>query len=197
MTETVPPVEAVLGDQSPLPALLRAGARRRRTARVALSEYLKGAEFRLLCLELACLAAAEPADTEAEPQPLTAFAATILQARWKKLSHAGKSLDDLDNPGLHGLRLKAKRLRYAAEFFAPLFAEKPAARFIRRLSVLQERMGLFNDTTVAEALLRELNSNPGYASGMVLGFTAARGSRARPKIAAAWSRFRHRQPFWE
>ena len=197
MTETAPPVEAVLGKQAPLAALLRGGARRRRTARISLGEYLTGPAFRSLCLELACLAAAQPADTEAEPKPLTEFAAAILQARWKKLSNTGKSLEDLDDPGLHGLRLKAKRLRYAAEFFAPLFAEKPTVRFIRRLSVLQEQLGLFNDTTVAETLLRELSASPGYAAGLVLGFTAVRGSRARPKIAAAWSRFRRREPFWE
>ncbi len=105
--------------------------------------------------------------------------------------------EELDNPGLHGLRLKAKRLRYAAEFFAPLFPEKPASRFIRRLAELQECLGMFNDTTVAGALLREVGGKPGYGAGIVLGFTAARGARARPKIVAAWARFRRRDAFWE
>jgi hypothetical protein len=45
-------------------------------------------------------------------------------------------------------------------------------------------------------LLRNLNGKPNYAAGLVLGFTAARGVRARPKIAAAWDRFRRRDPFW-
>jgi CHAD domain-containing protein len=121
----------------------------------------------------------------------------VLRSRWKKLAHVGRSLEELDNPGLHGLRLKAKRLRYAAEFFAPLFPGKATARFIRRLSDLQERLGLFNDTTVAETLSRELNASPGYASGLILGFTAARGAGVRPKIAAAWTRLRRREPFWE
>jgi CHAD domain-containing protein len=92
--------------------------------------------------------------------------------------------------------LKAKRLRYAAEFFAPLFPGKHASRFIRRLAVLQERLGVFNDAAVAASLLRELNGNPGYAAGLVLGFTAARGSRSRPKIAEAWVRLRRMEPFW-
>ena len=130
------------------------------------------------------------------PPPLIEFAADVLRTRWKKLVKVGRALDDLDNPALHGLRLKAKRLRYAAEFFAPLFPEKSASRFIRRLAALQERLGQFNDTTVAEALLRDLNGKTGYAAGLVLGFTAARGVRARPKIAAAWVRFRRRDPFW-
>jgi triphosphatase len=94
------------------------------------------------------------------------------------------------------LRLKAKRLRYAAEFFAPMFPDKPAARFIRRLSVLQERLGKFNDTASADTLLRELTDKPGYAAGLVLGFTAARGAHSRSKIEDAWARFRRRDPFW-
>jgi CHAD domain-containing protein len=200
MTETAPPVEAVLPHQPGLHALLRAGTRRRHAARAALGEHVTSSAFRVLGLELACLAAADaptdaPTDAAGFP-PLTEFAAGVLQKRWKKLLAVGKSLDDLDNPGLHGLRLKAKRLRYAAEFFAPLFPEKPVSRFIRRLSVLQEYLGLFNDTTVAETLLRDLTGKPGYAAGLVLGFTAARGLRARPKIAAAWARFRRRDQFW-
>ena len=62
--------------------------------------------------------------------------------------------------------------------------------------MLQNRLGVFNDTTVADTLLRELNANPGYAAGLVLGFTAARGADIKPKIAAAWARFRRRDPFW-
>ena len=160
-----------------------------------MGSYVASESFRMLTLELACLAAAD-APIDAAPPSLTGFASGILRKRWKRLLKIGKTLDDLDNPALHGLRLKAKRLRYAAEFFAPLFAEKSASRFIHRLAVLQERLGIFNDTTVAATLLRELNSRPGHASGLVLGFTAARGSRARPKIAAAWTRFRRRDPFW-
>jgi hypothetical protein len=78
-----------------------------------------------------------------------------------------------------------------------LFPEKPVARFIRRLAVLQDRLGVFNDTTLAEGLLRELSGSPGFAAGLVLGFTAARGAGVRPRIASAWARFRRREPFWE
>jgi triphosphatase len=179
---------------------LRSGARRRQQARAALGAYLKGPEFRLLCLEFACLVATEPAGPGATTpmvvQSLTEYAAGVLQTRWKKLVHAGKAFDDLEGAGLHRLRLKVKRLRYAAEFFAPLFPGRHTSRFIRRLAVLQERLGLFNDTAVAEALLRDLNNTPGYAAGLVLGFTAARGARARPKIADAWVRLRRADPFW-
>jgi CHAD domain-containing protein len=196
MTETVPPVEAVLPGEPALHALRRAGDRRRHAARKALGQFLTGPEFRVMSLELSCLASADAPVSETAAPGLAEFAAGVLRKRWKRLLTVGKALDDLASPELHGLRLKAKRLRYAAEFFAALFPEKSAARFIRRLSVLQERLGLFNDTSVAEGLLRELSAKSGYATGLVLGFTAARGVRARPKIAAAWARFRRRDAFW-
>jgi triphosphatase len=197
MTETAPPVEAVLPTQSDLHALLRAGERRRRSAHGALAEYLASPRFRALCLELAWLAAATLPAIEPEPPPLRDFAAAVLHSRWKKLTNAGQALDDLSNTELHGLRLKAKRLRYAAEFFAPLFQEKSATRFIRRLAILQDRLGVFNDTASADVLSRELSARPGFGAGLVLGFTAARGANVRPKIVRAWARFRRRAPFWE
>lgn len=194
MTETVPPVMAALPVQTRLQTLVRAGTRHRHGVNAALSVWLAGPAFRLLVLDLACLTAAAP--DEANPVPLRAFAASTLQTLWKKVRNSGRSLGKLDDPDLHRLRLKAKRLRYAAEFFAPLFPEKPAARFIRRLAVLQERLGIFNDSTVAEALLNDLSRAPTHAAGLVLGFTAARGAKIRPKIASAWARFRKRGPSW-
>ena len=121
----------------------------------------------------------------------------VLRQRWKKLLNTGKHLEDLDDPGLHDFRLKAKRLRYAAEFFAPLFPEKSTARFLRRLARLQACLGHFNDTAVATTLLREFSPRPSHAAGLVLGFTAARGAHVRPEIAHAWARCRRRDPFWE
>lgn len=194
MTETLPAVVTALPDQTSLTALERSGAHRREAARAALAAYLDSPEFRLVCLQLTCLAWAEPSG---DATPLTAFASTVLQARWKKLLKTGKSLENLDDSGLHALRLKAKRTRYAAEFFAPLFPAKPAARFIRRLSALQENLGVFNDTSVAGTLVRALNARPGFACGLVLGFTAARGAGIRPKIVRSWEKLRQRDPFWE
>ena len=195
MTETLPPVAAALPDQPALTGLLQAGARRREEARAALAAYLDSRAFRAICVELACLAALEPEGEEGPP--LTAFAVSVLRARWKKLRGTGKSLDALDHSGLHALRLKAKRARYAAEFLVSLFPARPAARFIRRLSAVQEHLGVFNDTAAAAALLRELSGEPDVASGLVLGFTAARGAGILPRIGRSWRRLRRCAPFWE
>ena len=131
-----------------------------------------------------------------QPPELLAFADQVLQHRWKKLISSGKRIEALDIPSLHDVRLRAKRARYAAEMFATLHSGKVAHKFIRRLSVLQQRLGVLNDGAVATHLLVELGGSSGrhaYAAGLVIGFLAARAARTRPGIVRAFERFR-RQP---
>jgi CHAD domain-containing protein len=99
---------------------------------------------------------------------------------------------------LHALRLRAKRLRYAAELFAPLHPGRPARRFLRRLAALQEELGLLNDGVVADALMHELAAFGGtaLAGGLVRGFVAGRADGARARIVRAWKRLRRCPPFW-
>jgi triphosphatase len=133
--ETMPSIRQALSGDRRIDRLAAAAARRRREQRSALTTYLAGAEFRRLGIELACFAASgswrtPPVDP---PQPLSAFAAAVLQHRWKKLVSAGKRMAELDISGLHGVRLRAKRARYAAEMFATLYPGKTARRFVNRL----------------------------------------------------------------
>jgi CHAD domain-containing protein len=44
-----------------------------------------------------------------------------LRRQWKKILKSGKHLGRLDPRRRHNLRIQAKKLRYAAEFFAPAF----------------------------------------------------------------------------
>jgi triphosphatase len=86
-----------------------------------------------------------------------------------------------------------------AEVFAPLFPGKATRRFLRRLSVLQDRLGVLNDGAVADRLLAEIHATKGaraHAGGLVRGFLAARAGDARGRIARAWQRFGRLEPFW-
>jgi CHAD domain-containing protein len=200
-TETVPGIQDALPGDPRLDRLAAAAGRRRRECRSGLAVYLAGAEFRKLSIELAWFSAAASwhAAPEEEPLPLTGFAAVVLQHRWKKLVSAGKRMRELDISGLHAVRLRAKRARYAAEMFATLFNSKAAERFIRRLSVLQQRLGVLNDGAVATHLLQELGGAGGrhaYAAGVVAGFMAARSKKMRPRILVAFEKFRRQSAFW-
>jgi CHAD domain-containing protein len=123
----------------------------------------------------------------------------VLQQRWKKLLSAGKRIEELDIPALHGVRLRAKRVRYAAEMFSSLHDGKAVHRFIHRLSDLQQRLGVLNDGAVASHLLLELGGGGGrhaYAAGVIAGFMAARAGRIRPRIVKTFQRFRRQHAYW-
>ena len=64
--------------------------------------------------------------------PVAAFAASLLQQRAADAEKARQTLcSELDAAGRHRLRIAAKKLRYAAEFFAALFP-KTARAALRR-----------------------------------------------------------------
>lgn len=201
VTETLPRVSAALPDERRLVRLTEAAQKTRQGHQMMLAFYLSSAEFRLLGVELAWLAAAEgwlplPPDP---PVSLTDFAANVLHRRWRKLSQAGRSIEALDIEALHDLRLRAKRARYTAEVFVSLYPGRRPARYIRRLSQLQQHLGLLNDGEVAAGLLKHLGGAGGrhaYATGLVLGFTAARAANVRPAILRAWEKFRDAGRFW-
>src|SRR5262249_17233481 len=153
-------------------------------------------EFRRLGIELACLAASQFPAPDVTTDDLAAFAAEVLDGRLKKLAHIEGDLATLEPEALHAIRLRAKRLRYAAEIFAALAPGKGAQRFLRRLSRLQDRFGSLNDGAVAAHLLGELGSGHAFATGLVLGFVGAHGSRTRERIGKAWHAFHRADPFW-
>jgi len=130
---------------------------------------------------------------------LNDLANTVLRRRWKKMLRAGRLIADLDTVALHDLRLRTKRARYALEMLSSLYPGKPTARAIRRLSRLQQSLGVLNDGAVASALLAELGGpggRHGYATGLILGFVAARGAEIRPKIQQHWKKTRKQSLPW-
>lgn len=222
--ETAPEIRKALPNDDRLDRLIAAAGRRRAECQKTLATYLGSSVFRELGIELAWFAAAgfwhappsDPGQVATQPPPALAgspppalagspplalvdFAGQVLQHRWKKLVSAGKKIKELDIPSLHGVRLRAKRARYAAEMFATLHHGKAAHRFIRRLSALQQRLGVLNDGAVATHLLDELGGAGGrhaYATGLVTGFMAARAAKIRPRIVRAFERFRRQPVYW-
>jgi triphosphatase len=86
------------------------------------------------------------------PEPLASFAGDVLSRRRRKLAKAGP-LAALTDDALHELRIRGKKLRYAAEFFAALYpdekSDKARRRFSKALSKLQDDLGSVHDLAVA------------------------------------------------
>ncbi len=206
LTETLARVTAAFPEDAKLRRLTKAAQRQRSDSHATLRDWLLSPGFRQWAIGLAWLCASQSwhATLSAEEQAASAmtptdFAAHVLQRRWKKVSAAGKSIKTLDAPGLHRLRLRAKRARYAMEIFVPTGNAKPAQRLIRQLSTLQQRLGTLNDGAVAAGMLDTLGGaggRHGYAVGLVLGFLAASANTERPRILRAWKKFRSTPRFW-
>ncbi|MFC7538292.1 CHAD domain-containing protein [Siccirubricoccus deserti] len=200
-------VAAALSGERRIATLLKAAEARRQTAYAALRQELEGPGFRLLVLDGLALLLQRPwhgigcalgqvAAVDAKPRlppdtPLEDFAAQLLDRRWRKLADKGEDIAEHGAEALHELRLEAKRLRYAAELFAPLWPGKSARRFQKRLAALQEALGLANDASVARGLVASLGSKvPAWAVGAVEGYATARALPARKHALAAWEDLR-------
>lgn len=207
-------VAEAFADNRSVAHMIAAARRRRDTSYTELATLVHSPNFRWLGLTLAQLATLRPWErAEADPQPpdhetedrrdallsteLEAYAARALRHRQKRIADVGEDLSELPIADLHALRIQGKRLRYAAEFFAPLFPGRPARRYIRRLSAVQERLGRLNDASVAASLMAELGSADRFAAGIVHGFVAAHSEGARIKAERSWRRFVRSEPFWK
>lgn len=186
--------------------LLAAAERRRVASYDTLRETLGSPEFRVLALTLLRLAVTRPWERGADVDPRRAallhadlrhYAAHALSRRLRHARLAGEDPAAMTLADLHGLRIQCKRLRYAAEFFAPLFPGRDTRRFVRGLSALQERLGHLNDGAVADGLMASLGGGGrAFAAGVVRGFVAAQTQDARTKAERSWRKFRHCKTFW-
>jgi CHAD domain-containing protein len=81
----------------------------------------------------------------------------------------GARLAELDARHRHKLRIKAKKLRYASEFFAAAFSGKKSTRrrkkFIARLKNLQASLGDLHDIVVHERLAERTVDAPAPSKG--------------------------------
>ena len=87
--------------------------------------------------------------------PAETFAAKALTRRRKRLLKLAADIKGRDDEARHHGRIAAKKLRYAAEAFAPLF-DGEAKPFINTLKQLQDHLGALNDLAVAGGLVERL-----------------------------------------
>ncbi|KVL00125.1 CHAD domain-containing protein [Burkholderia cepacia] len=91
--------------------------------------------------------------------------------------YASPSLTSLDTAARHQVRIDAKRLRYALEFFASLASRRTRTETVKTLTRVQSVLGEANDTMVALHHLEKLAAPP-YQLGFVRGYGAALEQRA-------------------
>jgi inorganic triphosphatase YgiF len=126
-----------------------------------------------------------------------AFAAALLERRHDELLAHGLDLAHVSDRERHAARIAAKRLRYAAEFFASLFGKKRTRRYLESLAELQEVLGLWNDAATASAHAEDAGGTTSApAAAAMRGWAAAQGSALAPRLTKAGRGFRACPPFW-
>lgn len=183
-----------------VPPLVRRVARRLadshlQRARAALS----GARFEAFERQLDAFLDLSPAHPT---ERLDAFARIELQAHHEKVMRRGRKIETLSVKRLHRLRISMKKLRYAAEFLKPAFAQAAVKPYIQATVRLQGALGILNDRAVAHEVLADLAiaARPNEDVAPELKRLAKRADggnkQLRRKLAAAWKAFRKVEPFW-
>ena len=133
--------------------------------------------------------------------PTAEFAAGLLERRAATLKKRGKRLAQLDAAGRHRLRIAAKKLRYAAEFFAALYPKRRVRPYVRSLAAMQDVLGGLNDAANLLRLLPEALHGArvpdARVAGMVEGWSAASTHLQMEALVAAWQTWRKQKPFWK
>ena len=209
--ELLAPIEELSSKPPGLPQLRLALDEIRRECWDRAAELVRSDEFTGFLLDLAVAIESrvwrDGANSEKFDEflrPARSLAAESLEKCLKRAIRRARRLTELDTDQRHRLRIELKRLRYTAEFFAPLFPGKAVSPFLDRLSKLQDLFGTLNDAATAAHILRRINEHAGARSGperveaaaFVDGWHQSQVGPTWDKAQKRWKRFIKAKPFW-
>lgn len=191
-------LERMRGRAAILPAATLPGAagllssleRARDAAHAELLDTLRGERYVAL-LDRLVEAARSPALLLEADLPATAGVAGLARRPWRSLRRRVSALSDPPtDEELHGVRIRTKRCRYAAEAVAPVLG-KQARAFARAAANLQDVLGEHNDAVVAERWLstwaaHTRSPRAAYAAGELAGLEQAAARATRTTWRKAW-----------
>ena len=132
---------------------------------------------------------------------LVAFSRTLMDKQERKVLAAGSHVNRENPTEMHQLRIECKKLRYAAEFFRPLFTGMD--NFIAHMKGLQDLLGLMNDAAVMQSLLDELLADETnretfvYAGGLI-GWRTCNYHHMLSNFDGYWEEFGEaKHPWWK
>ena len=173
------------------------GWRDRRKLSSARSEYygqvielLKARPSRDMFLDLVEWTASGDWRKGAASAPIGKFAAGRLDEIWSKVKRHGARLGDLEEKQLHRLRIDIKKLRYAVDFLAPIYADKRVRKFTSSLEEMQDSLGLIHDEMVGRRIVAE------FALDDIGGIDAADRSRQLKAMEKRFKGLKRVGSFW-
>ena len=119
-----------------------------------------------------------------------------LQALHDRACKDGNRFDALDVDARHAVRKRLKRLRYLAEFVAPLFDADRAERYLKRIGPALDALGRANDEQVALDLYRDAAASDPRA-WFAVGWLSARQAKGVQTSRRALRKMAGAPRFWK
>jgi inorganic triphosphatase YgiF len=207
LSQTLPPIIEALPLDAGLEQLRRDATRLCQVARKRAAAAAVSPRYYRLLLILGRWIWREPwrdaagaAELARLDQQLTDYAASMLGRRHRQLRRRGRNFAQLNAEQRHALRISAKKLRYAAEFFSRLYPRKASRAYLQALADLQDELGVLNDQAVTGRLLEQIGAGGGplrrRASGLIIGWIVCKSHVQLAGLARTWKRFNRRNVFW-
>lgn len=87
--------------------------------------------------------------------PVKEVGDAIIRKYYKRVLRSGLALDaTTPDANVHQVRILCKKLRYSMEFFSSLYPPEALQQVVQQLKKLQDILGLFNDLSVQQDMLR-------------------------------------------
>jgi triphosphatase len=194
------PIEATASDRSGFADLHQALLQHRRARRDEARAALRGAAWTRLQLYLTLW----PRTLEENgklARSIGKVARKTLSKAWKKSAKYGAAIDRLSGDERHQMRKALKKLRYQAEFFAPLFVKRETEDFVKQLKALQDVFGYVNDVRMADQLVdigKECDNSfeAVCAASYICGRHDAEAVHVWQGALPAWKDLQHASRFW-
>jgi CHAD domain-containing protein len=181
-------------DASSGPKLIERLRVQREAASAELASALREQRHGQLIAQLTEAAEAPPLTGAAAETPVGEAAPSIMRRPWRAATRAAEAAGpEPTDPELHAVRIRAKRVRYAAEALAPACGRR-MERVAKAATQVQRELGEHQDAVVASAWLRDqaAGSTPSvaFAAGELAASMAERRERARQGWPSAWKDLR-------
>jgi triphosphatase len=126
------------------------------------------------------------------------FKAELSRLRARVLKRAKRA--GVSDQARHKLRIALKNLRYGVDFFDLFGNGKQKHAYKKRMSALQDLLGMRNDIVVAKTYLNELREETGPEADQILefirGWFARDAASADREISKTIKKFKMMEPFW-
>ncbi len=136
-----------------------------------------------------CVVAPPFSDGAPLSEPIGPIATGVVRKLRQRMLRHGEHFEQLEPEARHQLRIRAKKLRYALQFFNRLYNDRVKA-IQDALAKVQDSLGALNDLAMADGLLDEAGvSAKSPTRALIDGWTLAHGDYQSRQAQAAWEDF--------